>query len=96
MIVDSLRPQISAPFKAELKKSKFFLVQGVKGATDIWQPVDAGLGLHYQRRLGFFSTTSGWNLTMLNSSSSGVLSLRPFAEFLTKWTLLFLCMQLLV
>ena len=54
MIVDSLNAQISGSFEAELKRAKFLLREGVKNATDIWQPVDAGIGQHYKRLIGQF------------------------------------------
>ena len=52
MIVDSLNAQVSGSFEAELKRAKFLLRTGVKNATDIWQPVDAGIGQYYKRLVG--------------------------------------------
>ena len=48
LIVDNLNGQVAKPFIQALNSTNTILRMGVPGATDIWQPVDAGVGKQYK------------------------------------------------
>jgi len=54
LLVDSLQAQVARPFVKAIERSNTVVRQGVTKATDIWQPVDAGIGHTYQRLIGSY------------------------------------------
>jgi len=51
VLMDNLRAQKTKPFQEVMSSMRVKLVYGPKNGTDIWQPVDHGVGRRYQQLL---------------------------------------------
>ena len=54
LLVDNLNGQTAQPFIDSITRTNTLLRQGVSGATDLWQPVDAGVGKVYKHLIGIY------------------------------------------
>ena len=88
MFFDNLEGQTALLFQVEVRKSRGIIWYGVKNATDLWQPVDAGMGrllkvLVFYEQQDWLEYAQNIDLRMGNSEKKH--TVKHYRILITQW-----------